>query len=68
MLVMGGQVRGGVYGSFVNQIVDGPEGDLTVLNDYRTVLAEVLTTRGGAPSGSAIFPTWTPTAPLGLCA
>jgi len=67
MFVMGGGARGGVHGGFVNQILDGPEGDLTVVNDYRTVLAEVLTARGGATSATSVFPTWAPAAPLGVC-
>ncbi|MFN8052883.1 MAG: DUF1501 domain-containing protein [Acidimicrobiales bacterium] len=68
MLVMGGGIRGGVHGPFVPTIVDGPEDDLTVLTDYRTVMAEVLSVRGGATDTSTLFPTWAPTAPLGLCA
>lgn len=67
MFVMGRNVTGGVHGAFVDRIADGPEGDLAVLNDYRTVLAEVLTERGGAASMSTIFPTWTPAAGLGVC-
>lgn len=67
MLVMGNRIRGGVHGSFVPAVVEGPEGDLAVLNDYRRVLLEVLTVRGGATDPSAIFPTYAPQAPLGLC-
>ena len=67
MFVMGGGVRGGVHGDFVTEITDGPEGDLAVVNDYRRVLGEVLSTRGGAASAASIFPTWTPQAPLGVC-
>lgn len=65
--VMGGKVRGGVYGGFVPAIEDGPEGDLAVLNDWRWSVAEVLTTRGGAPSTATIFPTLAPAASLGMC-
>ena len=67
MMIMGGAVRGGVHGPFVPTIANGPEDDLTVLTDYRTALAEVLTVRGGAASATTLFPTWTPSAPLGLC-
>ena len=67
MLVMGGGVRGGVHGPFVPEITNGPEDDLTVLTDYRTVMAEVLTVRGGATDPARLFPTWTPAAPLGVC-
>lgn len=66
MFVMGGKVKGGVYGAFPSSIVDGPEGDLTVLNDYRRVASEVLTVRGGASSVSTIFPTYTPQTNLGF--
>lgn len=65
--VMGGKVRGGVYGDFVPTITDGPEGDLTVLNDWRRPIAEVLTVRGGAPSAATIFPTLPAAEPFGLC-
>jgi len=67
MLVMGGGIRGGVHGPFVPTIANGPEDDLTVLTDYRTVMAEVLTRRGGATDTARLFPTWTPAAPLGVC-
>lgn len=68
MMVMGTNVNGGVYGGFPSTIVNGPEGDLTVLNDYRTVLREVLTVRGAATNADAVFPTYTPQSPLGLVA
>lgn len=67
MLVMGGGIKGGVHGPFVPSITNGPEDDLTVLTDYRTVMAEVLTVRGGATHPGTLFPTWTPAAPLGVC-
>ena len=67
MFAMGGGIRGGVHGSFVEQIQDGPEDDLTVLNDYRSVLSEILTVRGGLPSTAAVFPTWAPQPALGVC-
>ena len=68
MMVMGANVNGGIHGAFPSTIVNGPEGDLTVLNDYRTVLREVLTTRGAATNADAVFPTYAPQAPLGLVA
>jgi len=52
--VMGGRVKGGVYGEFLPTITDGPEGDLTVKNDWRRAVAEVLTTRGGAPDQDVV--------------
>lgn len=67
MMVMGGKIRGGVYGSFPSSIVDGPEGDLAVLNDYRRPLAEILTVRGDATNLSGIFPTYDQESALGLC-
>lgn len=66
MFVLGRKVRGGVFGSFPTSIVNGPEGDLAVLNDYRQVLSEVLSVRCGATNLAAIFPTYAQQAPLGL--
>lgn len=68
MMVMGANVNGGVYGGFPTSIDQGPEGDLIVLNDYRRVVSEVLTTRGGATDPGAVFPTYGGDAPLGLVA
>jgi hypothetical protein len=68
MFVLGRNVRGGVHGAFPAQIVDAPEGDLAVMNDYRHVLAEVLATRGGATDLGRVFPRYTGHAPLGLVA
>lgn len=68
MFVLGRNVRGGVHGAFPTQIVDAPEGDLAVLNDYRHVLAEVLATRGGATDLGRVFPRYTGHTPLGLVA
>lgn len=67
MFVMGGKVKGGVYGSFPGSIADGPEGDLTVLNDYRRVVSEILSVRGDAANLGSVFPTYTQEAPFGLC-
>ena len=66
MFALGGKIRGGVYGDFPATIEDGPEGDLTVMTDYRRVVSEILEVRGGATNPTAIFPTYTPQAPLGL--
>ncbi|MHB1140090.1 MAG: DUF1501 domain-containing protein, partial [Microthrixaceae bacterium] len=66
MMVMGANVGGGVYGDFPATIEDGPEDDLVVLNDYRRVVTEVLTARGGAADPGALFPTFGGGAPLGL--
>ncbi len=68
MFVLGRNVRGGVHGAFPSQIVDAPEGDLAVMNDYRHVLAEVLATRGGATDLGRVFPRYTGHSPLGLVA
>ena len=66
-LAMGRKVNGGVYGDFVDTIEDGPEGDLTVLNDYRRPISEILSVRGGATDLGAVFPTYSQEGALGLC-
>jgi len=66
MFVMGHKIKGGVHGSFPSSITDGPEGDLSVLNDYRRVASEVLGVRGNATNLPAVFPTYTAQTPLGL--
>ncbi len=66
MFVVGDHVRGGVHGPFPSSITQGPEGDLAVLTDYRTVLAEVLTVRGGILTAASCFPTWEPVTGLGV--
>ena len=68
MFVIGRNVRGGVHGAFPDQIVDGPEGDLAVLNDYRHVMAEVMGTRAAATNLSTVFPGYAGHTPLGLVA
>jgi uncharacterized protein (DUF1501 family) len=66
-MVMGTNVNGGVYGDFVDTIADDPnDGDLSVINDYRTVLAEVLQTRCDNSDVQGVFPTWAPQPLLGL--
>ena len=65
--IMGRKIRGGVYGSFPSTIADDPQdGDLSVLNDYRRGLSEVLSVRGGASNLNQVFPTYTQQAPFGL--
>lgn len=65
MFVMGRNVNGGVHGPFPDVVEDGPEGDLSVLTDYRSVLHEVLAVRGGVdPAG--VFPGLGDPSPLGL--
>ncbi|MFZ4519000.1 MAG: DUF1501 domain-containing protein [Microthrixaceae bacterium] len=66
MFVLGRKVRGGVHGAFPDAITQGPEGDLAVLNDYRQVMWEVLSVRGGATDRAAVFPTFRPGSPLGV--
>ena len=66
MFVLGRKVRGGVHGRFPDAITQGPEGDLEVLNDYRQVVWEVLSLRGGATDRRAVFPTFSPDSPLGV--
>ena len=61
MLVAGAGVRGGrVYGRWPGlDAAHLNDGDLAVTTDYRSVLAEVLTTRLGA-SAAKVFPGFTP--------
>lgn len=66
MFALGGKIKGGVYGGFPGTIADGPEGDLTVMTDYRRVLSEILQVRCGATNLGSIFPTYTQQSPLGL--
>lgn len=70
MFAIGGGINGGVYGDLPTEIVDGPEGDLIVLNDFRQVLSEIVMQRlGNAANMGAIFPNFTPLAtPLGIAA
>ena len=65
--VLGGGVRGGLYGSWpglADPALSGFSG-LAVTTDLRHVLAEVLDARLGSPDAAAIFPGFAP-APLGL--
>lgn len=68
MFVMGHHVNGGVYGDFPDQIVDGPEGDLTVANDFRRVFSEVLSKRMPGSDLSEVFPGYNQRSALGLLA
>jgi uncharacterized protein (DUF1501 family) len=69
MLVLGGHVRGGVYGRWPGlapeQRFEGR--DLAVTTDFRALFHEVTTRHLGLPAATALFPGWTGNgAPLGL--
>ena len=68
MLVMGGEVNGGLYGQWPglrnDQLYDGA--DLAVTTDYRQVLSEILIRRFGNPNLGVVFPGYRDYAPLGL--
>ena len=68
MLIMGGAVKGGMYGSWpglaANQLY---QGDLAVANDYRNVLLEILVKRHSETAPQSIFPT-VKYSPLGIVA
>ena len=68
VFVMGGGIRGGLYGQWPTLLDDvDPDRDLTVTTDFRTVLAELLSVRLGNPAIDQVFPGFTPPAsPLGL--
>lgn len=67
--VLGGAVQGGLYGDYPpGPLSHGPEGDLAVTTDVRTVLTEVLAARGDAADLGAVFPTYTHPGDLGLYA
>jgi uncharacterized protein (DUF1501 family) len=67
--VMGGNVNRGVWGDFpAGRLADGPEGDLAVANDTRTVLAEVLTKRLADPAVDQVFPGYAHPGDLGVVA
>ena len=55
MFVAGGGVNGGVKGQWPG-LVDTDSGDVRVVNDYRTVLAEVLARRERDVDLTAVFP------------
>jgi uncharacterized protein (DUF1501 family) len=67
MFVMGGAVNGGLYGNYpAGPLEQGPEGDLTVANDFRTVLAELVTKRLGGADLATVFPGYSHPGDLGL--
>ena len=55
MMVAGGGVRGGIKGRWPG-LVDTDSGDVRVVNDYRTVLAEVLARRMRSVDLGTVFP------------
>ncbi|MEL7206833.1 MAG: hypothetical protein AAGK32_01130, partial [Actinomycetota bacterium] len=66
-LVMSGGAVAGVHGDYpAGPLTDGPEDDLAVTTDYRTVLTEVLTRRVGTGSIAEVFPGYTHPGDLGL--
>ena len=71
MIVMGGGVRGGrIYGAWPGlasaQLYQGR--DLAVAVDFRDVFAELARVQLGVSDTAALFPGFTPGAPLGLVA
>ncbi|MBB3045029.1 DUF1501 domain-containing protein [Nocardioides sp. LMS-CY] len=61
MFVAGAGVRGGRYYGSWPGLGTGPDADLLVTTDYRSVLAEIVATRFGA-STAAVFPRFAPEA------
>ncbi|TIC84406.1 DUF1501 domain-containing protein [Nocardioides sp. GY 10127] len=59
MLLLGAGVRGGSYYGTWPGLANTTDADLTVTTDYRSVLAEVVTTRTSA-SAATVFPGFTP--------
>ena len=55
MMVVGGGVSGGVKGAWPG-LTDTDSGDVRVVNDYRAVLSEVLSTRMRATDLGTVFP------------
>ena len=67
LFVMGGHVNRGIWGDYpAGPLADGPEGDLTVVNDTRAVLTEVLAKRCGAAEPASVFPGYSHTGDLGV--
>ncbi len=67
MIIMGGNVNGGLYGP--DSPIDPAANDdvVPVLVDYQTVLAEILAKRRGETNVQAVFPNITSTNYLGVC-
>jgi uncharacterized protein (DUF1501 family) len=69
LFVMSGHAQQGIHGDYpTGPLSDGPEYDLVVANDYRTVMAEVLTKRLGNPHVAEVFPGYTHPGDLGVVA
>ncbi|MCB1005618.1 MAG: DUF1501 domain-containing protein, partial [Acidimicrobiales bacterium] len=67
LLVMSGHAVPGIHGDYpAGPLADGPEDDLTVANDVRTVLAEVCTKRLDNPRIDQVFPGYAHPGDLGL--
>jgi len=68
MLVLGGEVNGGVHGGWPGlapeALYDGA--DLAVVTDYRRILSEILIRRTGNPNLSTVFPGYSGYEPLGI--
>ena len=69
-LILGGAVKGGVYGDYVDQLNDDLEGvdrnTLPVVNDHRKVLAEIATLRADVANADAVVPGYDPGQLLGF--
>ena len=69
MMVLGGGVRGGqILGQWPGLATEqlDSRADLAVTTDFRSVFAEVLTSRFGLNDASTLFPNLAPSKPLGL--
>jgi uncharacterized protein (DUF1501 family) len=67
MFVMGANANKGIWGDFPDgPLAEGPEGDLTVANDGRAVLAEILRKRLGNPDVATVLPGYRHVADLGV--
>ncbi len=68
MMVLGGEVAGGIYGQWPglhhDQLFD--HADLAVTTDYRQVLSEIMIRRLGNPRLGRVFPGYQDYAPLGI--
>lgn len=66
--VLGGPVRGGLYGAWPglanDQLYDAA--DLDITTDFRRVLSEIVVDRLGNPNWQQVFPGYTGYSPLGL--